>query len=932
MSTPTPTMALAPIQHRETHEALQRMAARTLTWIILVVGLIAALVGVGEMLLGSRALWGSQRLSVGAALLLVGGIAMRLNRAAMPRLATSVVLGGTLLSLVLHAAHTGLGVHTVVLGAGALIIALAGGVAGNTAALVLAAAYLAAVGVLATLEIEGLLPGIRGVLTPNLADRLVAHALIAVSGLASALLLNRVLGAALARSINEEARLARLVQASHNWAWEANSQFHITWLSEEFEALSSHKREDFLRMGEPDAAAIVRDTDYLALLEDVRARRAYRDRINGFRTPDGRLLWTLSSGEPVHDATGRHTGWRGVSHNITGERLTLQQHERTASMLDRLLRASPDAICVADVADGRIRFVNSGFCSLVDRHRDELIGRSARELGLWPDDRERRRLGAALAGTGITRDFRSAILVQGAWRDVLISAAALDWDGEPATMLITRDITDRERARIEADAILDHASVGIALTRGTRVERVNRHWQQIFGTRTPELPEAQLTNGQTRSFELDFARADDLVLTVKLDARGLPPLSGRATTEAAHAVLWVAEDITEHRRQQRELQAAKQQAEAASHAKSAFLATMSHEIRTPLNGVLGLARLLQGGGDAQQRDKYLAHLVTAAESLNEIVSNVLDLSKIEAGHLELEKIEFDLHALAQASFEGCAALGRERGLDMRIHLAPGLPRLVIGDSMRVRQILANFLVNALKFTERGHIHLSITPSGPDRIRMAVQDSGIGVPRELQTRLFRPFAQADDSTTRRFGGTGLGLSICRELAARMAGSVGVDSDGTHGSTFWANLHLPRSLTVDDTASRRRPPMPPQHPLAGQRLLVAEDNPVNRLIIAALLERLGAKVVEAEDGEQAIRIARAQADQLDGVLMDLHMPKVDGLAATALLRADPATATLPIHAFTAAVLDQERQAALAAGMNGFITKPVAEAEVIRVLGRS
>jgi CheY-like chemotaxis protein len=360
---------------------------------------------------------------------------------------------------------------------------------------------------------------------------------------------------------------------------------------------------------------------------------------------------------------------------------------------------------------------------------------------------------------------------------------------------------------------------------------------------------------------------------------------------------------------------------------------MSHEIRTPLNGVLGLARLLQQGDpEDPHRSKYLAHLVSAAESLNEIVSNVLDLSKIEAGHLELEKIEFDLHALANASFEGCAALGRERGLDMRLDISPELPRLVIGDPVRVRQILANFLVNALKFTERGHIRLSLTPGEPDRVRIAVQDSGIGVPPALQTRLFRPFAQADDSTTRRFGGTGLGLSICRELAARMDGHVGVDSDGLHGSTFWASLKLPRSLTIDDTATRRRIPLPPSHPLAGQRLLVAEDNPVNRLIITALLQRLGAEVVEAEDGEEAIRIARAEGRRLDGVLMDLHMPKIDGLKATTLLRADPVTALLPIHAFTAAVLDQERQAALAAGMNGFIAKPVAEAEVIRVLGRS
>ncbi|MFG6429997.1 PAS domain S-box protein [Roseateles sp. LYH14W] len=925
-------MAAAPLEPSETRDALQRMAARTLIWIIVIVGAVAAVIGAVETVFGMRALWGSQRLLIGAALLGVGGVAALLYHAGRPRLATTLVLGGTLVSLVAHAAHIGLGVHTLILAAGALLIALGGGVAGNAAAIVLTMVYLGAIASLAVLEAQGLLPGLQAPTLPSVMDRVVAHVLIAVGGLSSALLLNRILGAALARAIAEEARLARLVQAAHNWAWEADERFRVKSLSDEFEALSGHKRDDFLRMGEPDAAVLVRDADYHALVEDIRAKRPYRDRINGFRTPDGRLLWTLSSGEPIFDAAGKHTGWRGVSHNITGERLTLQQHERTAGMLDRLLRASPDAICVARTADGRIRFANSGFCTLIGRNRDEVIGRSGRELGLWPDSREPKRLAAEMATTGIARDFRSAILVKGEWRDLLVSAASMDWDGEPATMLIARDITERERARIEADAILDHASVGIALTRGAKFERVNRHWREIFGGAEPQLPAAQVATGAAQAFEQEYLRPDGSTITVSLNARGLPPLSGRVEHDGERATLWVAEDVTEHRRQQRELQAAKLQAEMASHAKSAFLATMSHEIRTPLNGVLGLARLLQMAEvDDARRPEYLTHLAAAAESLNEIVSNVLDLSKIEAGHLELEKIEFDLHALAQASFEGCAALGRERGLDMRLDIAPDLPRLVIGDSVRVRQILANFLVNALKFTERGGVRLSLAPAGPDRVRIAVQDSGIGVPTELQARLFRPFAQADDSTTRRFGGTGLGLSICRELAARMDGHVGVDSDGATGSTFWASLSLPRSLTIDDTAQRRRIPIPQLYPLAGQRLLVAEDNPVNRLIIGALLQRLGAEVVEAEDGEQAVAIARAQAGQLDAVLMDLHMPKVDGLRATELLRADPATAHLPIHAFTAAVLDQERQAAMAAGMNGFIAKPVAEAEVIRVLGK-
>ena len=940
----TPGQAPAPAESGATVTALQRMAARTLVWIVAVVGTAAALIGIVETALGLRALWASQRLAIGLALLTVAATAALLVRVHRPRLATTLVLGGTLVALVAHAVHIGLGVHTLILAAGALLIALAGGVAGTAAAAVLALAYLLAVGGLALLEAQGLLPGLKAAVLPNLADRLVAHVLIAVGGLASAVLLNRILGAALTRAIGEEARLARIVQASHNWSWEADENFRVISLSDEFEALSGHRREDFLHLGEPGGAVLVRDADYQRLMEDIRALRPYRDRINGFRAPDGRLLWTLTSGEPVFDAAGRHTGWHGVSHNITGERLALQQHQRTASMLDKLLRASPDAICVARIEDGRMRFVNSGFCTLVGRSRDDLLGRSGREIGLWPDSREPRRLADELARTGIVRDFRSAVLVRGQWRELLVSAAALDWDGEPATMMIARDITERERARIEADAILDNASVGIALARGERFERVNPHWREIFGGAAPcaaeghpGLPAAADIAQAAQAFEGEFVRPNGQRITVRFNARGLPDaLASYADLARGRAVeratLWVAEDVTEHRRQERELQAAKLQAETASHAKSAFLATMSHEIRTPLNGVLGLARLLQQAAhDDPRRPEYLAHLVSAAESLNESVSNVLDLSKIEAGHLALEQIEFDLHALARASFEGCAALGRERGLDMQIELAPELPRLVVGDSLRVRQILANFLVNALKFTERGSIRLSLTPGGEDRVRLAVSDTGIGVPAELQSRLFRPFAQADGSTTRRFGGTGLGLSICRELAARMDGSVGVDSDGHSGSTFWANLRLPRALTVDDTATRRRLPVPQPHPLAGQRLLVAEDNPVNRLLISALLQRLGAEVLEAEDGEQAVTLARAEGQRLDGVLMDLHMPKIDGLKATALLRADPATAALPIHAFTAAVLDQERQAALAAGMNGFIAKPVAEAEVIRVLGR-
>jgi CheY-like chemotaxis protein len=357
---------------------------------------------------------------------------------------------------------------------------------------------------------------------------------------------------------------------------------------------------------------------------------------------------------------------------------------------------------------------------------------------------------------------------------------------------------------------------------------------------------------------------------------------------------------------------------------------MSHEIRTPLNGVLGLARLLQPAGlDEARRREYLTHLIDAAELLTGIVSDVLDLSKIEAGHLEVEDIEFDLHGVVTSTFRTFAPLGRERGLQMHCTIDAAVPHAVRGDPVRLRQILANFLTNALKFTQRGGITVTVDPghdSAKGRVRVSVHDSGLGIRPEVRERLFMPFAQADSSTTRRFGGTGLGLSICRLLAERMGGEVGVDSDGAHGSTFWAELTLPAVALLNAQTAAADPAAPM---LAGRLILVAEDNPVNMLIVGAMLRRLGAEVLEADDGEKAVALARQHADALHAVLMDLHMPVVDGLAATRTLRADPRTAALPVFALSAAVLEHEREQAGAAGMNGFVAKPVVEVELLRAL---
>jgi len=372
------------------------------------------------------------------------------------------------------------------------------------------------------------------------------------------------------------------------------------------------------------------------------------------------------------------------------------------------------------------------------------------------------------------------------------------------------------------------------------------------------------------------------------------------------------------------LEQAQAEALEASRAKSAFLAMMSHELRTPMNGVLGMAHALAATRLSPQQADYLDMIVQSGDGLMAILNDILDLSKIEAGKLELEAVSFDIGRLGQQIYLLWSETARLKGLELSLEIDSATPEWLVGDPIRVRQILLNLISNALKFTEQGGVSVRLSPLAPQGVEIVVTDTGVGMRQDQQAKLFQVFSQAEASTTRRYGGTGLGLSICRQLAEMMGGEISVTSEPGAGATFRVLLPLATAQAPAEAEAQADIVS-----LEGRRILVVDDNKVNQAVARAILETTGATVTVADDGLDGLEKLRDET--FDVVLMDVHMPRMDGVEALKRIRAGEAgPPDIPVIALTADAMSGDSERLVGLGFDEAQPKPIQPGALIYAVG--
>lgn len=653
--------------------------------------------------------------------------------------------------------------------------------------------------------------------------------------------------------------------------------------------------------------------------------------------------------------------WEGMLEDISIQKKHEQQLNESKDLFEAVFSTAAMAIVVGD-RNEKIVAWNGITETLFKRKPGQLFNESLKSIlpsGEW------KRIRAAKQRKKHSPEFEMRLGTDGPDVSLTLSALTDPQGKNVGWIMMIHDISrqkNAERQIIESEhkirVLLDNSPAAITLTDSQeRIVSWNKFAEKLFEMTSKDLylrpvselyPEDEWKKiraadirkiGMKHHFETKVLTKKGRLIDVDLSVNVIRDAEGKIVGSVG-----VIQDITQQKHAQEMLLQAKFGAEEANRAKSIFLSNMSHEIRTPMNTIIGMVNLTMDTSLNSEQKENLSLVKDAADNLLGLINEILDLSRVESGKIVLENIEFHLHNIIQTAVKGLSVLARNKDLSLNLSIAPDVPEILMGDPVRLRQIVVNLVNNAIKFTPKGNIDVKInveSASGNDVVLgVAVSDDGIGIPKDKLDTIFEPFRQADSSTARRFGGTGLGLAISKRLVEMMGGTIKVESDPGKGTTFYFTIHLAASGSgiSREKVSKAEPSLTDinrclETRLKEMRILLAEDNLVNQKLTVKVLEKQGWQIKTVDNGKDVVECLHR--DHYDVVLMDAQMPIMDGYEATKLIREiEKQTGRhVPIIALTASAMEDDRKRCLEAGMDGFVSKPINNSklfeEIVNVL---